>query len=152
MVGRVTAVGIEALFQHVPHPHVAARAEQGPAKVADQHGSGVNARIALRITAMVGTMQAAYLFTGLALLALPPVLGLGWVPARTLLIVGWISQTLIQLVMLAVLQLGQNVQAAAADKRAEMTFLDAEAILHEFAQIREHLHAQDAAIISKDTP
>jgi hypothetical protein len=38
---------------------------------------------------------------------------------------------------------GQNVQAAAADKRAEATFHDASATLHEVAHIQGHLAAQD---------
>ena len=131
-------------YQHQPHPHVAARRDTGPVKVADQPAS-IHNRIALRITGAVGTMWAAYAFVALALLALPNVLGLAWLPARTLLIVGWVSQTLIQLVMLAVLQLGQNILGAAADRRAEMTYLDAEAILHEVREIHHHLDDQDAS-------
>jgi hypothetical protein len=38
---------------------------------------------------------------------------------------------------------GQNVQAAAADKRSEATFHDASATLHEVAHVQEHLAAQD---------
>jgi hypothetical protein len=38
---------------------------------------------------------------------------------------------------------GQNVQAAAADKRAEATFHDASATLHEMAHVQGHLAAQD---------
>jgi hypothetical protein len=143
--------GARAAFRYVAHPHVAARKLAGPVRVKDQHAAGINGRIALRLTALVGTMQAAYAFTVLALLALPSVLGFNWFPSRTLLIVGWISQTMIQLVMLAVLQLGQNLQAAASDKRAESTFLDAEAIIQAAAQIAEHLGAQDAHLHEQDT-
>jgi hypothetical protein len=39
-----------------------------------------------------------------------------------------------------------NVQEAAADKRSEQTYLDAEAGLKEAEKIREHLAAQDAAL------
>jgi len=135
-----------SLFEHTPHPRIAARATAGPVKVADQHKSSANGSIALRLTALVGTMQAAYLFTGLAVIALPSVLGLNWFPSRTLLIVGWISQTLIQLVMLAVLQLGQNLQASASDKRAEATYHDASATYHEASEIQRHLAIQDVAL------
>jgi hypothetical protein len=38
---------------------------------------------------------------------------------------------------------GQNVQAAAADKRSEATFHDASASLHEMAHVQGHLAAQD---------
>ena len=74
-------------------------------------------------------MGAAYLFALLALLALPAVLGYTWFPSRTLLIVAWISQTLIQLVMLAILQLGQNLRPGRPTPAPQQTFDDAEAIL-----------------------
>ena len=115
-------------------------------RVADQAPGGFNGKVALRLTALVGTMQAAYLFGILALIALPGVLGLSLLPDRSLLIVAWVSQTFIQLVMLAVLQLGQNLQAAGADKRAEATYLDAEAVLHEILSAQDHLLAQDELI------
>lgn len=38
---------------------------------------------------------------------------------------------------------GQNVFAAAADKRAEATFDDADPVLHEAVMIQDHLIAQD---------
>ena len=41
------------------------------------------------------------------------------------------------------IMVGQNVQAAAADKRAEATFHDASATLHEVAHVQGHLAAQD---------
>ena len=41
---------------------------------------------------------------------------------------------------------GQNVQAAAADARAEATYKDAAAVLEEAKQIQAHLTAQDAEI------
>jgi hypothetical protein len=140
----------ERVYGYVRHPHVHARSEAGPVKVSDRRTVGVNGRIALRLTALVGTMQCAYLFTVLALLALPGVMGWNWLPSRTLLLVGWISQTLIQLVMLAVLQLGQNLQGAAADKRAKATYADAEAILHEAVELQAHLAVQDAALQAQD--
>jgi hypothetical protein len=132
------------LFEYRRHPHVEARKAAGPPKVADQHSGGINGKIALRLCAVVGTMQAAYAFAVLALLALPGVLGFNWFPSRTLLIVAWISQTFVQLVMLAVLQLGQNLLGVAADARAEATYKDAEAILTDCLQLQQHLEVQDA--------
>jgi hypothetical protein len=38
------------------------------------------------------------------------------------------------------------VQAASSDRRAENTYEDAEAILHEAAQIQAHLEAQDKVL------
>ena len=66
-------------------------------------------------------------------------------PARPTL-VSWVAQTFLQLVLLSVIMVGQNVQAAAADKRAEATFHDASATLHEVAHIQGHLAAQDVLL------
>jgi hypothetical protein len=66
--------------------------------------------------------------------------------------VSWISQTFLQLVLLSVIIVGQNVLPAAADKRAEATYYDADAVLHEAVMIQEHLRAQDkvlSALIDK---
>ena len=41
---------------------------------------------------------------------------------------------------------GQNVLAAAADKRSEATYDDADAVLHEAVKIPEHLAAQDKVL------
>jgi hypothetical protein len=46
-------------------------------------------------------------------------------------------------VLLSIIIVGQNVQAAASDERAESTYQDAEAVLHEALQIQEHLLTQD---------
>ena len=58
----------------------------------------------------------------------------------------WIAQTFLQLVLLPIIIVGQNVQAAAADARAEATYEDAAAVLEEAKQIQAHLAAQDAAL------
>ena len=127
-------------FDHQSHPGVAARRKTGPPKSADEH-VGVNGRIALLLTTVVGTMWCAYVFAVLALIALPSALGGGLLP-----LIQWVSQTFIQLVMLSVIMVGQNVLGRAADKRADMTYRDAEAILHEAEQIQVHLKAQDEAL------
>ena len=86
-------------------------------------------------------MWCAYAFAVLALIALPSALGGGLLP-----LIQWVSQTFIQLVMLSVIMVGQNILGKSADKRSEMTYKDAEAILQEAEQIQAHLMAQDAAI------
>lgn len=139
------------LFEHVPHPHAAARKAQGPVKVADQHPAGsayarFNARVAQRVTAAVGSMSCAYLFTAIALVSLPAALATGSV----IVIVSWFAQTLVQLVLLSVILVGQGIQGAAADKRAESTYLDAEAILHGLDQHAAHLTAQDQHLLAQD--
>ena len=127
-------------FVHREHPRIAFRRTVGPPKAADEH-VGFNGRVGLVITTAVGTMWCAYAFALLALVALPDALNSG----SLLPIVQWLSQTFIQLVMLSVIMVGQNVQSRASDKRAEMTYEDADAILHEAIQIQEHLAAQDRA-------
>ena len=134
------------LYEHIPHPHIANHRQRGPVKVADQmpHDTPIqrfNARFAVRITKMVGSMWCAYLFAAFDLLSLPAAIRGG-----ISTIVAWVAQTFLQLVLLSIIMVGQNVQSAAADKRSEDTYLDAEAVLHEALQIEAHLAAQDAAI------
>jgi hypothetical protein len=133
------------IFKHVPHPHIAARKMTGPAKTSDLRVKGkgpigrLNARFGVLITVAVGTMWCAYLFTVLALISLPAALQ----SHDKIIIVAWIAQTFLQLVLLPIIIVGQNVQAAASDQRGEDTYKDAEAVLHEALQIQAHLQAQD---------
>ena len=128
-------------FQHVPHPHIAARKKSGPPKTTDEH-VGINGKVALALTTVVGTMWCAYAFAVLALVALPSALQDG----SMLAIIQWISQTFIQLVMLSVIMVGQNIQSRASDKRAQMTYDDADATFHDAEQIQAHLKEQDVAL------
>ena len=137
-----------SLFEHIPNPRIEERKATGPTKVADQlPSSGVAARfnswLAVKITTGVGTMWCAYAFALLALISLPDAIKAGRPQ-----IISWIAQTFLQLVLLPIIIVGQNVQAAASDKRAEDTYKDAEAVLHEAEQIQAHLAAQDRAIES----
>ena len=127
-------------FDHQPHPRVAERKKSGPPKSTDEH-VGINGRVALILTTTVGTMWCAYAFGVLALVALPQALGGGLLD-----LIQWVSQTFIQLVMLSVIMVGQNILSRAADKRADMTYQDADATLHEAEQIQAHLQAQDDAL------
>jgi hypothetical protein len=128
------------VFDHQPHPRVAERKKSGPPTSTDEH-VGINGRVALLLTTTVGTMWCAYAFGALALVALPQALDGGLLP-----IIQWVSQTFIQLVMLSVIMVGQNILSRAADKRADMTYQDADATLHEAGQIQAHLKAQDEAL------
>ena len=128
-------------FKHIPHPHIEARKKSGPPKTTDEH-VGINGKVALTLTTVVGTMWCAYAFAVLALVALPSALQSG----RMLDLIQWISQTFIQLVMLSVIMVGQNILGKASDKRAEMTYNDADATFHEAEQIQAHLAEQDAAV------
>jgi hypothetical protein len=127
-------------FTYVPHPRIARRKTQKPPQIADEH-IGINGRIALALTTGVGTMWCAYAFAALALVVLPDAIQTG-----LLTTVQWVSQTFIQLVMLSVIMVGQNILGRASDKRAIMTYEDAEAVLHEAQQIQAHLALQDEKI------
>jgi hypothetical protein len=74
-----------------------------------------NAAVAVRITKIVGTMYCAYVFTVVALVALPAAIQQGSVTV----LVNWLSSNFLQLVLLPIIIVGQNVISAAQDARAE---------------------------------
>jgi hypothetical protein len=134
---------VMTIYQHIRHPRIAERRADRPVKVAElfRRDSAVNrfnTKVALVITMAVGSMWCAYAFALFDLISLPEAIRGG---AAT--IVSWVAQTFLQLVLLSIIMVGQNVQAAAADKRAEATFHDASATLHEVAHVQGHLAAQD---------
>jgi hypothetical protein len=116
-------------FEHRHHPRVEEREKTGPPKIKDEH-VGINGKIRLYVTTVVGTMWCVYAFAALALFVLSDAI------KSPLLLVQWISQTFIELVMLSVIIVGQNIQGRAAEKRAEMTFEDAAATLHGAEEIQ----------------
>ncbi len=128
-------------FEGKHHPHIESRKKSGPPKTGDER-VGFNGRVGLLITTIVGTMWAAYIFAILSFISLPSALQ----SKNAIIIVGWIAQTFLQLVLLPIIIVGQNIQARTADKRAEMTYKDADATFHEASQIQEHLKAQDEAL------
>ena len=132
-----------AKYEYQQHPHATDRKKAGPV-VTEKHGQtlSLNNRIGLAITKRLGTMWAAYVFAALALVSLPAALASG----NELVIVAWVAQTFLQLVLLPVIIVGQNIQAAAADARAVATYEDATAMLEEAKQIQHHLEAQDQAL------
>ena len=129
-------------YDYTPHPHVEARKDKHPGKKLAADKMPLNNRIGLGITKRVGTMWAAYIFFGLTLVSLPAALASG----NTLIIVGWIAQTFLQLVLLPIIIVGQNLQAHESEKRAIATYEDAGAILEEAKEIQNHLTDQDKAL------
>src|SRR5258708_24990737 len=136
------------IYQYERHPRVEQLKVGRPIKTRDMRKLNnpnwlvrFNARFGLLITVSVGTMWTAYMFTVLALFALPDAVKQG-----TYYIVVWLSSSFLQLVLLPIIIVGQNIQARAADKRAEETYKDAEAVLKEAEEIQKHLLAQDEAI------
>jgi hypothetical protein len=137
---------MSTLFTHSPHPYIQERKAHPPSTVAgelpaDSAVKQVNSWLAIKITGGVGTMWCASAFAALALISLPDAIRAGR-PA----IITWVAQTFLQLVLLSIIIVGQNLLSAASDRRAEATYKDADAVLHEALQIQKHLEAQDVAI------
>ena len=135
------------IYTPTVHPRIEQRKRQGPIKVRDVMKKDspiarLNTWVAVKVTKGVGTMWCAYAFAALAIVSLPAAIASG----NPVLIVSWISQTFLQLVLLSIIIVGQNVLAAASDKRAEATYEDADAVLHTALQIQDHLAAQDGEI------
>ncbi len=136
-----------AIYNYVPHHRTRNKLDGNvdkPVTVAgqlptDNAMARFNAWIAVKVTNGVGTMWCAYAFAIIALVSLPEAIS----SHSAVTLVSWVSQTFLQLVLLSVIIVGQNVLAAAADKRSEATYNDADAVLHEAVKIQEHLLAQD---------
>jgi uncharacterized membrane protein len=135
-------------FVHEPHPHTEHKKLAPPPKVADEH-VGFNGRLASAITRNVGTMWAFYIAAAfmaawiiLAGLTVTPLHKIDPFPFVFLLFLG----NIVQLLLMFVIMVGQQVLGAASDKRAVVTYQDAEAILHECLEMQHHLTAQDRAL------
>jgi cobalamin biosynthesis protein CobD/CbiB len=89
-----------------------------------QRADGINAKIAVFLTNLVGSMWCAYVFAIIAFIGLPAALRPGGEG-----IIAWIAQTFLQLVLLSVIMVGQNVQSIASDLRSQHTYDDAVLIL-----------------------
>ena len=137
-------------YNYSQSQHATDRAITGPPKAhevaralhSDNAIGRFNNRIGLAITTSVGTMWAAYAFAAITLISLPAAVMTG----QPIIIVAWIAQTFLQLVLLPIIIVGQNLQAAASDARSAATYEDAGAILEEAKQIQVHLESQDAAM------
>lgn len=139
----------KSIYDYVPHHRTSEKLSHTmrPVKVSEQlpHNSLVarfNSWFAVKVTNGVGTMWCAYAFAALAFVSLPSAIA----SHNAVTLVSWVSQTFLQLVLLSVIIVGQNVLAAAADKRSEATYNDADAILHEAVKLQEHLQAQDEVL------
>jgi hypothetical protein len=128
-----------SLFEHHPHPHK-------PVNVNVQHQSerqGINDKIAIVLTNGVASMWCAYAFAILAILGFP---GLHASPTQW---VQWISQTLIQLVMLSVIMVGQKVLGRHQEIQSEEQFNTTKKIFEDILQIMQHLSKQDDELIAQ---
>jgi hypothetical protein len=107
---------------------------------AEQAASGLNTRIAVALTKSVGSMWTTYSFVLLAIVGLLGILGV--LSPLVALLVAWTSQTLIQLVLLPVIMVGQNVLGRHAELMAEQTYADTEAEKATLAAIQTEQKAQ----------
>jgi hypothetical protein len=135
---------VTTIYQHVMHPHTARilSGQAPPPVTVDDGRAGLNGKIGLAITTLVGTMICAYVFGIIALISLPSAI----TSHNLTIIIAWVSSNFLQLVLLPVIIVGQNLQAHASDKRAADTYKDAEAVLHEAIEIQKHLQAQDEVL------
>jgi uncharacterized membrane protein len=134
------------LVEHQRHPYIEQHKVVKPAAVEDEL-IGRNGLIAAWITKRVGSMWAFYAAA---------VLQFGWIGLSLLGLIKFdpypfafllFLSSLLQLIFMFVIMVGQDVLGRAGDKRAEQTFIDAEVILHECLQLQRHLTAQDRLIV-----
>ena len=132
------------LYLHVPHPARAVR--NANAVHTEEHlARSLNLRIAVVLTRFVGSMPTAYLFVLLALVGLLAILGI--FPLLLVLLVAWTSQTLLQLVLLPVIMVGQNVLSQKQEIQADEQFHAVLKSEHEIAEMIHHLDAQDDELL-----
>ena len=98
----------------------------------------INTRLAVGITTVVGSMWCAYLFALLAFVSFPAAIR----SHDPIIIVAWMAQTFLQLVLLPIIIVGQNVQAASSDARAEADHQTLLAIHTLTAEVDEIAHQQ----------
>jgi uncharacterized membrane protein len=142
---RILAQGI-SLVETQPHPWIADQMVTPPPSVEDQY-IGLNGRIAAWITQRVGSMWAFYAAA---------IFQFGWIGLSVIGVIRFdpypfafllFLSSLAQLIFMFIIMVGQDVLGRAGDKRAQQTYLDAEAVLHECARLQEHLTEQDRVIV-----
>jgi uncharacterized membrane protein len=143
---RILNHGIE-LVRSQAHPWIEERKAVKPPTVRAQF-VGLNGRIAASITKAVSTMWAFYLAVAFQFgwigLAVAGVIRFDPYPFAFLLFIS----SLLQLIFMFVIMVGQEVLDRAGDQRAEQTLLDAEAVLQECRRLQNHLTAQDEVIVA----
>ena len=103
-----------------------------------------NTIIAVKVTKVVGSMWCAYAFTLLAIVSLPAAIS----THDPIIIIAWIAQTFLQLVLLPIIIVGQNVQAAADDARAQSDH-DTLISIHQLTSEVHRINEQQTVILEK---
>lgn len=133
---------VERAMAHVPQLVLSGR---GHEVVHGAHAAGrFNRWLAVPITGSVGSMWCAYAFALIALISLPAALASG----SPIVIVSWVAQTFLQLVLLPIIIVGQNVQAAASDARAEADHATLNALLRLTTEVHS-INEQQTAILKR---
>jgi hypothetical protein len=130
-----------SLYQHVPHPHLKHRDENGPPTVQQaiaEHPS-FNMRLAAKGTRLFSSMPAFYIFVVYG------ALGAIFTGAQVALLY-WSNWA--QLWSLPLLAVGSAVLGVAMNKMMKRQFDDVEAILHGQGEQANHLAAQDEKILA----
>lgn len=104
-----------------------------------------NERLAVWITNHTGTMECAYIFFGIGVGSL-----VGYFTGNVFLaaVCGATSSYLLQLVLLPVIQLGQQVQGRKQELAIDQAHKNTEKSLHNDEQMMRHLNAQDEKILA----
>jgi uncharacterized membrane protein len=130
-----------SLYEHVAHDHQPVNVNVAHA---EEH-TRLNDRIAVILTRSVGTMWTAYSFIVLAVIGLFAILGV--LNPLVALLVAWLSQTLIQLVLLPVIMVGQNVLNHKQEIQSDEQFATTQKSYHDIEQLMKHLDAQDTELL-----
>ena len=131
------------LFEHKPHKHKIKNVND----MYNQELQRMNDRIAVFLTRNVGSMWCAYIFVVLAAIGLLGILGV--ISPLVALLVSWASQTLIQLVLLPVIMVGQNVLNRKSELMAEEDYNINVKGEEETRQLIQHLYEQDAELVKQ---
>ena len=112
---------------HGAHHHLPAVVRISPRAIRRDLAAvdGWNAKAAIVLTSVVGTMWCFWAFNGIALVSLPSAVQSG----NLTILIAWVSSNWIQLILLPALLVGQRLQSKTADARAVQTFQDTEQIL-----------------------
>lgn len=102
----------------------------------DNRVARFNRWLAVKITAAVGTMAMAYVFAGIALISLPAAIS----SKSVIIIVAWVAQTFLQLVLLSIIIVGQNLQAAHQQAKADVDHQNLQLLLKIQEEQLEILH------------
>jgi hypothetical protein len=109
-----------------------------------QSADTFNAKVAVLLTRVVGTMWAFWVFNGIALISLPSAINTG----QLTVLINWVSSNWIQLILLPALMVGQNLQNIAADARSAKTFQGIEAVKTDMAIALDALNTKTAGGLS----